>query len=80
MNTCRCGYTGEGPHPCHGQGYTCRRPATRRLYEQPAPYSLAGMQPKISAVETWACQECWRAWTGTVASIPVDGECNEGHR
>lgn len=76
--TCRCGYTGEGPHPCHGQGYTCRRPAERRLYATPRT-SLAGMQMKVGVAETWACEECWRAWAGTLASLPAD-ECDGADR
>lgn len=55
---CRCGYDGTGPHPCHGQGYTCRRPATQRIYNQ-RPAHLAGVQLKLSVDITWACDDCW---------------------
>ena len=54
---CRCGYDGTGPHPCHGMGYTCRRPAKLRLYNA-KPSALAGVQMKLVVTETWACDEC----------------------
>lgn len=60
---CRCGWDGEGDHPCHGQMYTCRRPATARYYEPHKFYSLAGAQPKMSVAQTYACDECWEAFT-----------------
>ncbi len=55
---CRCGHEGGEPHPCHGQRYTCRAPAKHRLYN---PYlaSLAGVQMKVVAYDTWACDPCW---------------------
>lgn len=55
--TCRCGHVGGEPHPCHGAKYTCRKPATRRFIAYPT--ALAGMQPKLGAYETWACDDCW---------------------
>lgn len=55
---CRCGHTGDGPHPCHGDGYRCRAPARHRLYAARL-LSLAGMQPKVGATDTWACDSCW---------------------
>lgn len=58
MSACRCGYNGEGGHPCHGNNYTCRKPATRRFYS-PRMVGLAGMQMKLEASETWACDACW---------------------
>ena len=58
--TCRCGYTGEGEHPCHGAGYSCRRPATKRLVAYPT--CLAGAQLKLAATETWACEACWSVY------------------
>lgn len=54
---CRCGYTGEGPHPCRGKEYRCKKPATSRFVAQPT--CLAGAQMKLQAYETWACDECW---------------------
>lgn len=59
--TCRCGHTGSEPHPCHGDGYRCRKPALRR-FTQTGPHALAGMQLKFSMRETWACDECWAAY------------------
>lgn len=58
MESCRCGWDGDGPHPCHGDGYRCRAPAERRYYV-PGPASLAGVQMKLSMAETWACDACW---------------------
>jgi hypothetical protein len=63
---CRCGYKGEGPHPCHARAYTCGKPATPRFYVL-GPAALAGMQIKFSALETWACDECWRQYLQLVA-------------
>lgn len=60
---CRCGYTGEGHHPCHGRGYTCRQPAKERFYSV-RPVALAGQQLKLGAQQTWACDECWLATEG----------------
>lgn len=57
LKNCRCGYDGDGSHPCHGNGYSCRKPATQRFITYPA--SLAGMQLKFAAYDTWACDECW---------------------
>lgn len=60
---CPCGWSGEGEHPCHGLGYTCRKPAKTRYYEPHKRYSLAGMQPKMSVVQTHACDDCWAEFT-----------------
>lgn len=57
--TCRCGWKGQGEHPCHGNGYTCRKPAQQRFYVPTMKFSLAGNQLKFSTAETWACDECW---------------------
>jgi len=57
-DACRCGWDGEGEHPCHGDAYQCRKPATERLVTYPT--CLAGMQMKLGAYKTWACDECWR--------------------
>lgn len=61
---CRCGWDGQGEHPCHyprvgGVSYSCKRPAKRRFYEPTKLYSLPGMQMKMSVSETFACDECW---------------------
>lgn len=61
MTRCRCGYDGNGPHPCHGNGYTCRKPAQQRLCS-PRFVSLAGNQMKLGVTETWACDACWAEW------------------
>lgn len=58
---CRCGFvdnnTGQS-HPCHYANYTCKKPATRRFFGANQA-SLAGMQMKLSAYETWSCDDCW---------------------
>lgn len=58
-DACRCGWNGQGGHPCHGQAYECRKPARERFYEPHKRYSLAGVQTKFSMSQTWACDECW---------------------
>lgn len=55
--SCRCGRATETEHPCHGDGYTCPNPGTRRVLTYPT--CLAGAQFKLGAYETWACDECW---------------------
>lgn len=66
---CRCGYAGEGPHPCHGMLYTCRRPARRRMYlVNGLRFALAGQQLKFSMDETWACDECWKPFAALTRS------------
>lgn len=63
VKPCRCGHQGEGAHPCHGQAYTCRAPARQRFYGS-KPASLTGMMFKLTAHETWACDECWARFKG----------------
>lgn len=60
---CRCGHEegGKAPHPCHGFGYTCGQPAQRRMVAT-GPAVLPGVQPKLSAYETWACDVCWASF------------------
>ena len=61
---CRCGFSGEGPHPCHGKGYSCGNSgATRRFYNA-RPACLAGVQMKLTVDETWACDSCWEWFKG----------------
>lgn len=60
--TCRCGHE-VGPHPCHGKGYSCKKPATQRFYHENKPFSLAGMSMKFPVSETWACDECWKSFS-----------------
>lgn len=70
MKPCRCGYIGEGPHPCHADGHRCRKPATQRFYDPyngAAKWSLAGVQPKMVAADTWACDECWADFSAQMA-------------
>jgi len=64
---CRCGYEGpDDQHPCHGRGYTCRQPAEHRFYNA-RPVALAGVQMKLSVDDTFACDECWAEFSGSVA-------------
>lgn len=56
---CRCGHDGGDIHPCHGDEYRCRKPATLRWYGARA-IALAGMQMKLECSDTWACDDCWR--------------------
>jgi len=60
---CRCGWDGQGDHPCHGTGYTCRKPAKQRYVARPT--CLAGVQMKLGAYETWACDACWESFRET---------------
>lgn len=64
---CRCGHAGDGPHPCHFNAYTCRKPAARRFYD-PYPAALSGFQMKLVVSETWACEECWVAFATLLRS------------
>lgn len=57
MSKCRCGFAGEGEHPCHGFAYTCRQPAKPRFDANLV--ALAGAQMKAQATKTFACDECW---------------------
>lgn len=54
---CRCGHTGDGPHPCHGHRYRCGQLGERRFVTYPT--ALSGAQMKLGAYETWACDACW---------------------
>ena len=65
-DSCRCGHRGEGPHPCHAKGYTCRKPATQRFYNA-QPAVLAGVQMKLTCSSTWACDACWEWFKGLQA-------------
>ena len=59
---CRCGWNGMGEHPCHNNGYTCRKPAKIRFIST-GPVALPGMQLKVGAYDTYACDECWREFS-----------------
>jgi hypothetical protein len=60
---CRCDWDGTGDHPCHSNGYGCRKPAKERFYEPTIRYALAGAQLKMSVTQTWACDECWEKFS-----------------
>ena len=60
---CRCGWDGKGDHPCHGKGYTCGKPGTPRFVTYLT--CLAGVQPKVGAYDTIACDECWEDYKRT---------------
>lgn len=59
--SCRCGHSGDGPHPCHFAVYTCGKPAKPRFYAV-GPATLPGASLKVSALQTWACDECWEKY------------------
>lgn len=65
---CRCGrYAGSGVHLCHGSAggvtkYTCLNAGSVRYYTPTWRFALAGVQPKLSVVETVACNVCWVAF------------------
>ncbi len=61
MEKCRCGFdkSSQESHPCHAEGYSCRKPAEQRFYMPHSNFALAGYQMKASVSETWACDGCW---------------------
>lgn len=59
MADCRCGWDGQGEHPCHGRNYTCRKLALHRFYTPSLRFALAGQAMKFVTQDTWACDECW---------------------
>jgi hypothetical protein len=62
MKTCRCGFIGEDTdHPCHGHNYTCSKPGIPR-FAVTGPANVAGNQMKMSAYQTFSCDECWEAY------------------
>ena len=64
MSACRCGWDGEGAHLCH----RCHeRPGERRYYIPTWLFSLAGAQMKASAVDTIACDACWKEFAQILA-------------
>lgn len=65
--SCRCGFSGgEGPHPCHGNRYRCRKPAQQYFYSAKL-VGLAGAQMKFEVSETWACEGCWESFKKLLA-------------
>jgi len=69
-DTCRCGHRLDStdPHPCHGDEYRCKKPAKQYFYNPTLP-ALAGMQMKVTVVDTWACEECWEAFKAVQRSM-----------
>jgi hypothetical protein len=65
---CRCGWNGEGDHPCHYGAYTCGKPATQRFYNA-RPVCLAGAQLKFGVMETWACDDHWAEWQSDIKEV-----------
>jgi hypothetical protein len=62
LQSCRCGYNGEGEHPCHrciSKGGEVR-PGKRHFITYPT--ALAGMQMKLGAYETFACEPCLKEY------------------
>lgn len=72
MPTCRCGHAGQDPHPCHGNAYACKKPATQRFYNA-RPAHVAGMQMKLQVDDTWACDDCWNLYRGLVQANQQKG-------
>lgn len=68
---CRCGHSGADPHPCHGEAYTCRKPATFRVYA-PRVVSLTGVQMKCEVSGTYACDACWAAFAEQARKAGVE--------
>lgn len=68
--SCRCGHDGTGPHPCHGEGYSCRKPAKQRFYN-PQLVSLSGVQMKVQVTDTWACDDCWEKFHTKLQPTPT---------
>jgi len=66
--SCRCGHTGpNSTHPCHAKGYSCGKPAKQR-FQYAGPAYVAGVMLKVAAIDTWACDDCWAAFTGGAKS------------
>lgn len=71
--SCRCGHEGsDAPHPCHGKGYGCRKPAEARFYN-PSLVALAGVQMKMQVEGTYACDECWAEFSQKLAEARAKG-------
>lgn len=68
LKACRCGHSGNGQHPCHALGYSCRKPAKQRFYG-PKIVSLSGQQMKLEVSDTWACDECWASFAKELAPV-----------
>ena len=55
MSACRCGHTGDGAHPCH----RCHNADGTERFVTTGRAPVAGVQFKLSAYRTWACDDCW---------------------
>lgn len=75
---CRCGYAGEGEHPCHrciNKGGEVR-PGKRIFVTYPA--ALAGMQMKLAAYESYACEPCREEFRAFVEAETKKREASRG--
>lgn len=77
MIACRCGWAGEADHPCHGAGYTCRKPAKQRFY-RPRLVALSGITMKVEVTDTWACDGCWSAYLSAQGATDGSGGTGTG--
>lgn len=73
---CRCGHQGDEVHPCHADGYQCRKPAEQRFYNA-RPVALTGVMMKLEMTETWACDECWKRF---IEALAAEGATSEHGR
>lgn len=64
MSPCRCGRATDKEHMCHGRGYACPNVGSVRFYT-PQGLALSGMQMKVQAQHTVACDRCWEAFLST---------------
>jgi len=72
MSECRCGWEpGDGSHPCHGGGYTCTKPATRRLVCGLASFDSP---EELRTDVTFACDECWVEFQRLVQVALINAE------
>lgn len=70
---CRCGWDGQGEHPCHADAYTCRKPAQHRFYN-PQFVGLAGVQMKMQVTDTYACDACWEKFKQELEALRKKGD------
>lgn len=45
------------------------RPGTERFYYDGHPFSLAGVQPKLSVKRTVGCDPCWDEFSAYVTAV-----------
>ena len=68
---CRCGFNGEGEHPCHrclNKGGEIR--SGKRVFIS-YPASLAGMQVKTAAYTTFACEPCLAEYEAYIRQVEL---------